>query len=84
MHCHLSLIYSNRAGAKFKAKDYKGAVADATKAIQLDPKLADAYVNRGMAKEMLRDMNGACEDWHKARELGSELGKNYQSTNCSN
>jgi len=37
-----------------------------------------------MAREMQRNMNGACEDWHKARELGSELGKNYQSTNCSN
>jgi len=33
---------------------------------------------------MLRDMNGACEDWYKAKELGSEVGKIYNSSNCSN
>ena len=60
------------------------AKKDAEKAISLDKNFADAYVNRGMAKEMLRDLEGACEDWHKAKELGSELGKSYNSANCSN
>jgi tetratricopeptide (TPR) repeat protein len=52
--------------------DYRGAIADYSKAIELNPKYDDAYNNRGIAKFQLRDKNGACSDWNKANELGNK------------
>jgi tetratricopeptide (TPR) repeat protein len=67
--------YNNRAAAKFKIKDYNGAIEDCNKAIQMDPNYGFAYLNRGNAKEMMRDEAGACEDWKKAAQLGVESAK---------
>jgi len=53
------------------------------KAIQNDPKHANAYLNRGVTKEMIRDEAGACVDWKKARDLGVSLGKKYYVNNCN-
>jgi tetratricopeptide (TPR) repeat protein len=50
-----------------------GAIADYNKAIELDPKDADAYINRGNAKYGNGDKKGACLDWSKAGELGTAL-----------
>jgi len=35
---------------KYELKDYKGAIQDYTKAIELNPNHANAYYNRGVAK----------------------------------
>ena len=67
-----AFAYNNRASAKYKLKDFQGAVEDCTKAIQINSKYSYAYLNRGIAKEMLFDFSGACSDWLKASELGAE------------
>ena len=51
-------------------KDYYGAIADYTKAIELDPDYANTCATREIAKENLGDLNGGCADWRKVASLG--------------
>lgn len=55
--------------SKLQLKDYIGAIADYSKAIELKPDNADAYYNRGNSKILLKDYNGAITDYSKAIEL---------------
>jgi tetratricopeptide (TPR) repeat protein len=59
-----------RGSAKLKLEDYRGAIADLSKAIEINPNYIGAYYGRGGAKYFLGDKNGACLDWSKAGELG--------------
>ena len=73
--------YFKRGMLKFNLKDYYGAIADYTKAIEVyshiyvnasleyPPFPSDAYYNRGISKENLGDLNGACKDWRKMKFL---------------
>ena len=45
--------YSDRGNAKYALEDYRGAIQDYNKAIELDPEDALAYWIRGDAKESL-------------------------------
>ena len=56
--------------SKAYLKDYRGAIADLTKAIEIDPNYADAYLNRGIAKLVLGQLDDGCLDLSKAGELG--------------
>ena len=69
--------YFNQANAKDDLKDYKGAIADYTKAIELDPTYVDAYYNRGNAKCRSQDYKGAIVDYSKAIELDPSYTKAY-------
>lgn len=60
----------DRGTAKSKLEDYRGAILDYNKTIELNPKKSLAYYFRGVAKIFLGDKNGACLDWSKAGELG--------------
>ena len=51
---------------KFEAKDYYGAIADYTKAIELNPNGDGSYYNRGLSKANLNDHYGAIADFTKA------------------
>ncbi len=55
---------------KYKQHDYKAAINDINKAIELDPNLSNYYRNRGLCKWELGDEEGACSDISFARELG--------------
>ena len=64
--------YYNRGRAKRSLEDYKGAIADYTKAIELTSKVENQNVllkNRGNTKTDLEDYEGAIADYTKAIEL---------------
>lgn len=63
-------------------KDYKGAIDDFTKAIELNPNYAGAYFYRGFCKSKSKDKEGACLDWKKAAELGSADAKVMIERKC--
>jgi tetratricopeptide (TPR) repeat protein len=62
--------YYNRGNAEKAKGDLDGAIADYTRAIELDPRSADAYFNRGNAKKAKGDLDGATADYNRSRELG--------------
>ena len=50
----LANISYNSGVDKYEQGDYQGAIADYTKAIEINPKFALAYFNRGLAKDKFR------------------------------
>ena len=51
-------------------KDYRAALVDYNKAIELDPRFSDAYYNRGLTNVFLGNNNEGVQDLSKAGELG--------------
>jgi len=61
----------NRGIEKGKEGDLDGAIADFTRAIELNPKDDAPYYNRAQAKWLKKDAAGAIADYTRAIELGS-------------
>ena len=61
--------YNNRGWNKAKLQDYRGAIADFNKAIEINPKFSLAYNNRGTVKVQLKDYRGAIADFSTAIAL---------------
>lgn len=57
----------------------KEAIADFTKAIELDPKYTEAYYMRGLAENDFMATEEATKDWEKAIELDPKHDKSYLS-----
>ena len=64
-------------------QDYKGAIEDYNKAIELKPNYADAYCNRGISRINLSDYKGAIEDYNKAIELKPDYAEAYNNRGIS-
>jgi tetratricopeptide (TPR) repeat protein len=64
---------SRRALEKARARDLDGAIADATQAIELDPKDTLAWTTRAAARDDKGDSDGAIDDYTRALELVPEL-----------
>ena len=63
-------LYYNRGNVYAQSADYVHAIEDYTKAISLDPHLAEAYYNRGLAHFALKHQQESVADLSKAGELG--------------
>jgi tetratricopeptide (TPR) repeat protein len=63
--------------SKHDLKDYNGAIADHTKAIDVSPNYADAHEWRGNAKYDLEDYSGAIADYTKAIDINPNGGLAY-------
>jgi tetratricopeptide (TPR) repeat protein/S1-C subfamily serine protease len=70
-------LYYNRGIAKSALGDKKGAISDYDRAIEFNPKFADAYSNRGIAKSALGDKKGAILDYDRAIEINPKDAKAY-------
>jgi tetratricopeptide (TPR) repeat protein len=77
--CQTAQDYSNYGLIKSKNSDYSGAIEDYNKAINLDPRFAEAYNRRGNAKRNLQDLNGALADYNKAIALDPKYAKPYNN-----
>ena len=69
--------YFEQGDAKYDLEDYRGAISDHNKAIELNPKYAVAYNNRGIAKGNLEDYRGAISDYNKVIELNPQYADAY-------
>ena len=58
-------------------EDYRGAIADLSKAIELNPKFTQAYFHRAGGKGKLEDYRGAIADLSKAIELNPKFALAY-------
>jgi tetratricopeptide (TPR) repeat protein len=62
--------YYNRANVEAMLKDYRAAIVDYDKSIELSPTFADAYFNRGLTHIFLGNNRQGISDLSKAGELG--------------
>ena len=76
--------YYFKGSNKFDNKDYKGSIADYTKAIELKPDFGEAYIFRGAAKFRLEDYRGAIVDFTKAIEFKPNEAFIYYNRGLSN
>jgi tetratricopeptide (TPR) repeat protein len=78
--CQKSLQYYSRGNCKKLLNDYKGAIADFTKAIKYNPNFAEAYYRRANIKNILMDSEGAALDYVKAIELNPDFAESFRVT----
>ena len=71
--------YSNRGYAYRSKRQYDEAIADLTKAIEIDPRDADAYNNRGYAYRRKGQLDQAIADLTKALEIDPKLVNAYSN-----
>ncbi len=62
--------------------DFQGAIDDYTKAIAIDPSVADFYINRGLTEIQLKEKKNACADFEKAVRLGDAKVNQLISKYC--
>lgn len=65
--------YFSTGSSKFDSGDYRGAIEEFTKVVELDPKAARAFDKRGNAKMKTGDRPGAIADFIKVIELVPQL-----------
>lgn len=66
----LGFTYSNRGFAKSKLEDYKGALKDYEKSIELAPTNSYVYKNRAVTYIAMRKFKEACVDLNTATMMG--------------
>ena len=64
--------YCNLGNTYHGLGDYQQAIKDFDRAIELDPKLAEAYWDRGKTYNELGNRQQAIEDWKEAAKSGDE------------
>ncbi|MCF8383638.1 MAG: tetratricopeptide repeat protein [Chlorobium sp.] len=67
--------YFASGSSKFDSGDYRGAIEEFTKVVELDPKAAKAFDKRGNAKMKTGDRPGAIADFINVIELVPQLSK---------
>lgn len=68
-NCGAGVDYFAQADSQYDQRDYAGAVASYTCAIQADPENADAINGRGNAQRQIRAYSAAIEDYTSAIEI---------------
>ena len=76
-HAQSAADYVNAGVEKGESGDLQGAIADFTKAIEINPQYAIAYTNRGFAKSNSKDYQGAIVDYNKAIQINPQYAATY-------
>jgi flagellar biogenesis protein FliO len=71
------LIYNNRGNTYYIIGNYKQAIEDYDRAIEIKPDYTDAYNNRGAAYNHLGNYRQAIEDYGRAIEINPSYAKAY-------
>lgn len=74
-----ALAFFSRGNFKKRVKNYKEALSDFNKAIELYPSFAEAYFKRGNIKNLMGDFEGAISDYNKAIEFNPNLAEAYHN-----
>jgi tetratricopeptide (TPR) repeat protein/predicted aspartyl protease len=64
--------YARRAAASEGRRDYERALADFSRAIEMQPATAEYYFRRGVVREELQNAAGAIEDFNHVIELQAD------------
>ncbi len=78
-HAQSAADYVNAGIEKGKRDDFKGAIADFTRAIEIDPQDALAYYNRGLSKYNLGNHQGSIADYNKAIQIDPQFAPVYRN-----
>lgn len=70
-------LYYKNGNTKYNLNDFKGAILDYSKAIELNPQYTIVYYNRGVAKHDLKNYIGAILDYNKAIKLNPQYAEAY-------
>ena len=75
--------YNKRGVCYYNKGDYDQAIADCTKAIEVDPNYHNAYDNRGVSYHKKEMYGKAIEDYSKAIELNPSYANSYYNLSCN-
>jgi tetratricopeptide (TPR) repeat protein len=68
----VSATFLSNGNAKFEAKDYAGALADYTAAVQLNSDSAEAYIKRAQCHSAMKKYDKAVSDYNKALKINPD------------
>ena len=71
--------YYARGGANFSQGNYRAAIDDFTKVINVNSDNANAYIYRGNARDNLKDYQGAISDYDKALKIDPNNAISYNN-----
>jgi tetratricopeptide (TPR) repeat protein len=69
--------YLNRANDERKNRNFKEAILDYDRALELDPQIAEGYVDRALARIELNDSQAALADLDRAIQFDPKLDRAY-------
>ncbi len=75
----IAAIYTERGTAYANQGQFTKAISDYNRAIELNPKYAEAYTNRGLAHRMLGQLTKAISDYNKAIQLNPKYAEAYSN-----
>jgi len=70
-------LYNSKASVKRLKGDYKSAITNFSKVIELDPMNSNAYFNRGWTKELDKNYQGALKDYTTSIKIDNKVTYPY-------